>query len=553
MEWKGAGVKTGVITGVAILAVVTLALFCAATPRARLNVTQAAAILIMALLFCAAIRFPGHHPAITDAPDIRRNHMDRLWFWLAPGLVAVVFLPALTVCFLSDDFVHVAQLQLQTPLQTFWQHLTEGQAATFFRPLGFLSLALDVQLWGQWAPGYHLTSLGWHILGVAGLYALTRALDWQPPAAALAAGLFALLPVQVEAVVWPAARFDLLATAGLLWSGVSYLRYRRQGHCCWYLSALVLGALALLAKESAFVLPLLILLLDLRPGRQTSRRRHRLWPFFALTGFLFAYRWFVLGGIGGYSTADGLSSFGQISPLTLLGLFVRAPAHLLTGVNLCDMAAWPALAAVVLLLGTAGTTVWLSIIRPHATGPDLRLGLAWMFIALLPAHALLLIGPGLCGSRVLYLSAAGWAIVLVALLRQQEHPGLRRWLSVLLIAACCWGVRHNLQAWRNTGETARAVLDTLAQTIPQPPPGTVFHLVGFPGTLNGVYFFHEGLAEAIALHYDRRDLPVCISAVENGECPPELRGKPLIEVRWLEDGSRRVEIRQVNDRTMISP
>jgi len=84
--------------------------------------------------------------------------------------------------------------------------------------------------------------------------------------------LFALHPLHTEAVVWAAARKDLTSTFWMLISLTSYLWYRQSNQRFCYHTSMAAFLLALLAKVSVLLLPLMLLLIDWRGGRKFNRR-----------------------------------------------------------------------------------------------------------------------------------------------------------------------------------------------------------------------------------------------------------------------------------------
>src|SRR5204862_4253047 len=98
-------------------------------------------------------------------------------------------------------------------------------------PLTWMTLALDYELWGMNAAGYHLQNLLLHAVNAALVYVLARRLlelagaksiPLSPAtltgSAASAALLFALHPLRVESVAWITERRDMLSLAWCLTS-----------------------------------------------------------------------------------------------------------------------------------------------------------------------------------------------------------------------------------------------------------------------------------------------------------------------------------------------
>src|SRR5271157_5459368 len=147
-------------------------------------------------------------------------------------------------------------------------------------------LELEYVLAGLNPRGYHLVSIGLHAAVAVALFALIVAIlrrcGWPANqgapreihlqlAAALAAALFAVHPLRVEAVAWascqpylPCALFSMLAVLAYLrafWLGTS-------PEWGWLVVSFVLFVAALLCKAAAVSLPAMLLILDVYPLRR---------------------------------------------------------------------------------------------------------------------------------------------------------------------------------------------------------------------------------------------------------------------------------------------
>ncbi len=150
----------------------------------------------------------------------------------------------------------------------------------------------DCQLYDLRPWGHHLTSLIFHAANVVLLFLLLRRLTGDIWPSALVAALFALHPLRVESVVWISERKDVLsAFFGLLLSISSYVKYaenlrsKTSNPVFQYIGALVLFALALLAKPMLVTLPFVFLLLDFWPLCRFPLRSRLIWekiPFLVL-------------------------------------------------------------------------------------------------------------------------------------------------------------------------------------------------------------------------------------------------------------------------------
>jgi len=200
--------------------------------------------------------------------------MKRLWLAISliVALGAITYANSFDNPFMWDD----GNLIVDNPYikdasffkDLFTKDLVYGtQFSNFYRPLQSLSFMLDYHLWDLKPFGFHLTNLLLH-LGCAVLVYLVLALIF--PAAQsiplISALLFLVHPVQTEAVTYISGRADPQASMFMLLSIFFYIKHSQKAKPknAYYFSAAILSfILALLTKETALILPLLILLYDL--------------------------------------------------------------------------------------------------------------------------------------------------------------------------------------------------------------------------------------------------------------------------------------------------
>ncbi len=408
--------------------------------------------------------------------------------------------------------------------------MIHGQNETFLRPLGFLSLFLDYRLWHLWPAGYHLTNLAIHLGSLAGLFVLLKRLGLGEESSSTALLIFAIHPITPEAVTWMGARFDLLAALFSIWSLAFYLKFRNSGRMASYLIALIFFVFAIFSKESSYVLPGIIISLEICATR--DRRWRPAMGFIAVALLGVCYRFLVLGGIGGYSDPNAGPAALSFKLQTIQGLFLRAPAQLLFGYN------WqqPPAATTIIIASIAAATLLLAA-TAFCQAPAKRnftwLSICWIFLATLPAHFLLMIGAGLTNSRVLYPAVPAIAILISILLAGIHHDKARLCCKWTFVAMLAFGLMHNLNAWRHTGSMSCQLLSELRRLEPSPPQGAEFVFTDLPDTVRGVFFFHAGLADAIKLAYQRSDIDARRVTDAAGQTGLGSGRKPEIRVRWL--------------------
>ncbi len=168
-------------------------------------------------------------------------------------------------------------------------------------PLTTISFQVNYAIAGLDPFIYHLTNLLLH----AGSAILTGAVAFRlsrtKTVALIAALLFAVHPINVEAVAWVSSRKDLLSSFFFLLSLWSYLRFRDLSDKRWYGLSIVGFLLGLLSKVSVLPLPFILILSDLYTKRSINKRSLLLTvPFFFLS-ILFGIV-SVFGKMGGQQT-----------------------------------------------------------------------------------------------------------------------------------------------------------------------------------------------------------------------------------------------------------
>jgi len=182
-----------------------------------------------------------------------------------------------------DDFPNIVQNQnlhlesfnIRSVTKVFSAHPTEE--GRLFRPIAYLSFALNWYLGADNVVGYHLVNILLH-WGTAILLYLTALQLLETPSlqqrsdrtkhqtALLAALLWAVNPVQTQAVTYIVQRMAVLATFFFLAALLCYLMGRRDSRKIiqfyWFLTGLACFILALGTKENSITLPAVLLLVE---------------------------------------------------------------------------------------------------------------------------------------------------------------------------------------------------------------------------------------------------------------------------------------------------
>ncbi len=125
-----------------------------------------------------------------------------------------------------------------------------------------LSYRVDYAIGGMDPRVFHLSNLVYHAITVLLVCGTLRVSGASLGAAAAGALLFAVHPVQTDAVTYAAGRRDILCGLFFAAGFLAYLRFRRDGRLTALWLAAVAYGLAILAKEMAVTLPLVCLAYD---------------------------------------------------------------------------------------------------------------------------------------------------------------------------------------------------------------------------------------------------------------------------------------------------
>ena len=337
------------------------------------------------------------------------------------AVAVLAFLPSLLGVFQFDDYnVIVNSPQVQS-----WQALADGLGSGV-RPVLKASYALNWTL-GLGVVGFHLVNIAVHALNAVLVYQVGRRLTPHYGAALAAALLFALHPVQVEAVTYISGRSSSLMASFYL---AALLVYLRGGH--WALSSL-LFVLAAATKETALTLPAALLLCEFARStgwKEILRRQAAHWCLLVagLAFVLLNERYFDLIAFGftRRDVADNLlTQVGAISYLAgrLIGLHGASidPA-------LPVLTQWSGVLALQAMLLAALLALGVANLRAR---PWIAFGVLWFFLQLAPTNSII---PRLdvANDRQLYLASWGLFFAVSVQVAQLRLP---RRLAVASVGA----------------------------------------------------------------------------------------------------------------------
>jgi len=324
---------------------------------------------------------------------------------LLATVATVAYLPSLIGPFQFDDY----NVIVDYPTVHSWSTLLEragGGVRAVLKASYVLNWTID-----SGPLGFHALNIALHSLNTVLLFLIGRRLfpEKGEAPALIAALLFALHPMQTEAVTYISGRSSsLMATFYLS----SLLLYLRGSH--WALSCL-LFVLALGTRETAVTLPAALLLIEVcrrTPWREIARRQWAHWALLGAGGIvvLFNPRYYdlIAYGFGERSLADNLLT--QVGGISYLIWHLVSLQDLNIDPALPTLSEWtPALRLQAALLGFLLLLGAMNLRRR----PWLAFGILWFFLQLAPTNSIV---PRLdvANDRQLYLACWGLFFALAA-------------------------------------------------------------------------------------------------------------------------------------------
>jgi len=401
--------------------------------------------------------FPGIYEASNSAEKRREESADRragkfskLIRAYAPYavLIVAVLLAYSNVYhneFLHDDPVLIRDNKFLTSWHyigtLFVTHTAQGHDShdPFYRPLMTLLYLFIYQTAGPSTLAFHLLNVTLHALNACLLYTLGVRLGFRRIGTFLAALLWALHPVQTEAVTYMSGTAEpLCGMLFLLDILVLTGDFSRRN----ILLACILFVLALLTKETAVVFPLLAMgLLFYRSENRWSFKTYlKTWPFWLLVVLYLVARSTVLnfnGFFGYYDTAltaditiwDRFCSFLATLPTYLRLLIWPTGLHFMRYFPLYRSLWMPQVMAGLVILAAAFTNiVW----KPSRRATPLAWGILWAAAVHIPASGILVLNDAVITEHWLYLPMMGLSLGLGESLAQMSgHVGTLRFRPVL--------------------------------------------------------------------------------------------------------------------------
>lgn len=316
-----------------------------------------------------------------------------------------------------------------------WSHLQVKMMGNYYRPVFLLWLLINNSLFGLNAAWWHLATILAHVAATFMVYLLARRLSKDTFAAIIATFIFGLHPVHIEGVAWVSGVTEPLLALFLIPSFLFYLNWReaRPKARFYFAASVALYSVAMLAKETALVLPLVILVYEWfarpdAPGLDSTIKRTLLSlkctiPYVAVTIAYLIARAIVLKGLGHSQSSLSLSTLFMTWP-SVLWFYLKQffwPVNLSVFYDVPYVTS-PGLANFALpLTGLAAFSLGLWLMWRRLEEGDRRamaVALAWLVLPIVPVLNLSVFAEGeTVHDRYLYLPSIGLSVIVAIALR----------------------------------------------------------------------------------------------------------------------------------------
>jgi hypothetical protein len=398
--------------------------------------------------------------------------------WCATAVI--LFLPALRVGLLSTDYVLVDHARA---LPALW---FDPQS---FHPLPLAAWRVVLSLGGGPAV-LHLLNIVLH--GATAFLVYRIAAVFMPQLWAFAAGALMLtIPIVPEAVVWTSGIVQVSAAFFILAAVVVARGYGEQTSGTRRALFFALAALALLSNDTAVLTAVLV-------GIDALARRD--WPKTLRVDT--AAVLVVDVAFAAWRLARTPSTLHALLTWTMWTRWVKGTVVTLVWpvyAEVARAAVWLPIAGSVALAALAIAFVW----RRPSKHALLRVAAYAVFalVATLPVAAVLVIGPELQQSSLLYLSAAGYACMLAVAAREVSTGPRVAWervaaaVLVVMIAVHVVNLEWNVHRWVDAAALRDRILGQVAVQATA-RRCTSMAVLGLPQEYEGAPLFDAGVAQA---------------------------------------------------------
>lgn len=416
-------------------------------------------------------------------------------------LTVAVHLPTLNITFINDDISYI-RFTLKGPAPHFFEMFSELEVAgVYYRPLVSVSFGLDYLMWGWDALGYRITNLVLHLFNVVLVYLLGRRLLNTAIPALLGAAFFGVLPIHELSVFWLPGRTDVLCSLFYLVSLLIFMIHMERGGFRLLALSCLFFVFALLSKEMALSLPLVVMLVTWRKEEHRTSRpalaralRTSI-PFLGVALFVIVARWITLDNnvlFGEHGLHGNISFLHIIKNISsYIGLLIVPAGHFEIEQVLST---YPAVFII-----TAVLCVFIVIMAGWKFGrqhPEVLFFTLWILVTLLPVSRLMM-------RWYLYIPSVGFCLGLGWLVAQL---GKKRIRHAVIAGSLVWLLYAGITLarateWVEGSQLADRLFDGLVAQMDVLEPGDTLTFATIPAKSGTTPLFHLGLEARLKHHF----------------------------------------------------
>lgn len=439
-----------------------------------------------------------------------KHILTLLSLWI---LVFVLFGGTIRHNFNSDDYlaIHHALSDLTSSPAEALAEFARPTWGLYYRPFIKFFFEASARSFGLWPGAYHLASLICYVLLCLEVYVIALLLTKKWRAATAAAIIFMTSGSHGEALFWISSLNGVVENVFTLAALIFFILWRQKGKKGFYALSLALFALALLTKESAISLPIILLLYDFLLGGKvgwvdaTKRSARSCWPFAAV-------------GLGFILLRSAVMKQAHLPPplvtfewRTLLAGPWYSVVMTLSPVNWSHALHWfDAIAGTraLLYLIIAAVLLALTVVPLALRRFRIAFLMLWILAAAAPLFAL-----GLFPSeRHVVFSSAGAAVFLsvvffglserIARKSGTASIALAFIFTAAFAAPSCVSLKQTQNMWKQASNAANDIIEQTMAAYPHPAENTTFFFLNIPDSIGGAFVFRfENLQPALRLYY----------------------------------------------------
>ena len=446
---------------------------------------------------------PAREPARSNEDRRNVSRLQAAGTAAALGLgTLALYLPGLHHEFINYDDTYYVTANAHVLRGLTWENVGWAlRTITYgnWHPLSWMAHMAEVQLFGLNPAGYHFSSMLVHAVNVVLVFLLLRGATGYLGRSAAVAALFAVHPLNVEAVAWVAEFKSLLCATFLLLTLWAYREYARKPGAARYLAVAALFALGLMAKPMVVTLPVLLMCVDYWPLQRLGVPADEKGFTTALLRLAAEKVPLLLLSAGSAAiTLFAQRDIGALGSGLALPLRLRINNALYSYFDYILKGFWPArlavfyphpensLAAWKLLLAAAMLATITVLVAWQRQRRYLLAGWIWYVVALLPVIGIVQVGRQAMADRYAYIPFLGLFVIAVWLaaetatkLRLARHALAAA--TVVVLCAYAWAARRQLGYWQDSYSLfSHALQVTSNNEIAEDNLGTALVAMGRP-------------------------------------------------------------------------